>query len=140
VAVLAGLDAGVLVEHRERRQGPRRDERQPGDGDEDRDQGEDPQPGPSGALKAACLVMDRPGGRLHAARRAHPTAAAANLTALDVTLDDAQRARLDAVSVPELEFPAPYLAHAPILQFAGATVDGVAHLPNPPLADNLTRY
>ncbi|MDT7789436.1 MAG: hypothetical protein QOF58_7855 [Pseudonocardiales bacterium] len=48
-----------------------------------------------------------------------------NLGALDVTLTDAQRAVLDEVSAPRLNFPAENNRElAPHLQFAGATVDG----------------
>ena len=49
----------------------------------------------------------------------------ANLDAIDVTLTTDQTARLDAVSVPTLNFPADNnRTLAPDLAFAGATVDG----------------
>jgi aryl-alcohol dehydrogenase-like predicted oxidoreductase len=64
-----------------------------------------------------------------------------NLHALDVTIDPVQRARLDAVSAPtNLDFPAMYAAHTDVLQFAGATVDGLAHDPNPQLVNSPARY
>ncbi len=48
-----------------------------------------------------------------------------NLGALDVTLTDDQRSRLDEVSTPKLNFPADNnRLLAPTIQFAGATVDG----------------
>ncbi|GAB3935824.1 aldo/keto reductase [Kribbella albertanoniae] len=48
-----------------------------------------------------------------------------NLGALDVTLTDEQRSRLDEVSTPKLNFPADNnRLLAPTIQFAGATVDG----------------
>ena len=64
-----------------------------------------------------------------------------NLSALDVTLTDAQRAALDEVSTPTLDFP----AHnnktlAPMLEFAGATVDGVPSLVSPMLQSSDARY
>jgi aryl-alcohol dehydrogenase-like predicted oxidoreductase len=56
-----------------------------------------------------------------------------NITALDVTLTDQQRARLAAVSAPTLDFPAAANLHAPMLQFGGMTVDGVSSPPHPAL-------
>ncbi|WP_433557846.1 aldo/keto reductase [Pseudonocardia xinjiangensis] len=96
--------------------------------------------GAAQAAVAIAWVTGRPGVASTLLGARTPQQLQANLTALDVTLDDVQRARLDAVSVPALEFPAQYLAHAPILQFAGATVDGVTHAANPPLAGSRTRY
>ena len=49
----------------------------------------------------------------------------ANLKALDVTLTHEQIAALDKVSKPVLNFPADFLAHAPSISHAGATVNGV---------------
>jgi aryl-alcohol dehydrogenase-like predicted oxidoreductase len=47
-----------------------------------------------------------------------------NLSALDVKLDTAQRAALDIVSKPTLNFPAGFLDFAPSFMHAGATVNG----------------
>ncbi|MFF1823511.1 aldo/keto reductase [Kribbella sp. NPDC058245] len=52
----------------------------------------------------------------------------ANLQSVTLELPADARARLDEVSTPQLNFPAQNNAElAPMLQFAGATVDGVAH-------------
>ncbi|MFI5729045.1 aldo/keto reductase [Kribbella sp. NPDC051587] len=52
----------------------------------------------------------------------------ANLQSLALELPADARARLDEVSTPKLNFPAQNNAElAPMLQFAGATVDGVTH-------------
>ena len=64
-----------------------------------------------------------------------------NLDALDVTLTDAQRGALDEVSTPALNFP----AHnnrtlAPVLQFAGAAVDGRPSMVSPLLEASDARY
>jgi aryl-alcohol dehydrogenase-like predicted oxidoreductase len=64
-----------------------------------------------------------------------------NLTALEVTLTSDQIARLDAVSAPELDYPAPM--HGParaMLQFAGTTVDGESSGVYPPLLESDVRY
>ncbi len=64
-----------------------------------------------------------------------------NLGAMDVTLTEAQRATLDEVSVPQLNFPAENNRQlAPSLQFAGATVDGRSSAVSPLLHANSTRY
>jgi aryl-alcohol dehydrogenase-like predicted oxidoreductase len=95
--------------------------------------------GAAPAAVAIAWVVNRPGVASTLLGARTPQQLQANLTALDVTLDDGQRARLDAVSAPELDFPARYNERAPVLQFAGATVDGAAHAPNPLLADSLAR-
>jgi aryl-alcohol dehydrogenase-like predicted oxidoreductase len=65
----------------------------------------------------------------------------ANLAALDVRLTPAQRTMLDAVSKPVLNFPAQINSEmAPMLAFAGATVDGNATAAFPPIAASTTRY
>ena len=64
-----------------------------------------------------------------------------NLAALDVTLTADQRARLDEVSAPALNYPAPM--HGPqraMLQFAGTTVDGESSAVYPPLLESDVRY
>lgn len=64
-----------------------------------------------------------------------------NMSALDVTLTDDQIAALDKVSAPKLNFPAHNNSTlAPMLQFAGATVDGVPSIAMPRLASSTTRY
>jgi aryl-alcohol dehydrogenase-like predicted oxidoreductase len=55
----------------------------------------------------------------------------ANLTGLDLTLPQEQRARLDEVSAPALNFPAAANRVAPTLQFGGLTVDGRSFPPHP---------
>ncbi|GGI94843.1 aldo/keto reductase [Streptomyces brasiliensis] len=65
----------------------------------------------------------------------------ANLEAFSVTLTDAQRARLDAVSAPALDFPAENnRTLAPMLAFAGATVDGRRTVVSTLLQATPTRY
>lgn len=65
----------------------------------------------------------------------------ANLGALDVTLSADQRAALDEVSAPKLNFPAENnRTLAPTLQFAGATVDGRASTASPWLRASGVRY
>ena len=64
-----------------------------------------------------------------------------NLAALDVTLTADQRARLDAVSAPVLDYPAPmHGSLRAMLQFAGTTVDGEASAVYPPLLESDVRY
>ncbi|MFK4087927.1 aldo/keto reductase [Kribbella sp. NPDC020789] len=64
----------------------------------------------------------------------HPEQLRANLGSLALDLPAELRARLDEVSAPRLNFPAENNALlAPVLQFAGATVDGVAHSVYPAL-------
>jgi hypothetical protein len=58
-----------------------------------------------------------------------------------VTLSDSQRAALDDVSAPTLNFPAENnRLLAPTLQFAGATVDGHSSVVSPLLRASDTRY
>jgi aryl-alcohol dehydrogenase-like predicted oxidoreductase len=97
--------------------------------------------GASPAAVALAWVHGRPGitSTLVGARRMDQFEV--NLSALDVTLTDAQRAALDDVSAPTLNFP----AHnnktlAPMLEFAGATVDGVPSLVSPMLQSSDDRY
>jgi aryl-alcohol dehydrogenase (NADP+) len=64
-----------------------------------------------------------------------------NLAALDVTLTADQLTRLDAVSAPALDYPAPmHGAPRAMLQFAGTTVDGEASAVYPPLLESDVRY
>jgi len=64
-----------------------------------------------------------------------------NLTALEVALTPSQVARLDAVSAPDLDYPAPmHGAGRAMLQFAGTTVDGESSGVYPPLVESDVRY
>jgi aryl-alcohol dehydrogenase (NADP+) len=64
-----------------------------------------------------------------------------NLTALEVTLTSDQIARLDAVSAPDLDYPAPmHGAARAMLQFAGTTIDGEPSAVYPPLLESDVRY
>jgi hypothetical protein len=64
-----------------------------------------------------------------------------NFAALELTLTPEQRAVLDAISQPALNFPADNNRDlAPVMQFAGATVDGQAHGASPLLAASEARY
>jgi hypothetical protein len=65
----------------------------------------------------------------------------ANLTALELTLTADQRGRLDAASEPTLNFPAALNRDvAPMLQYAGATVNGQPTEVYPPLLQSPERY
>jgi aryl-alcohol dehydrogenase-like predicted oxidoreductase len=64
----------------------------------------------------------------------------ANLGALDLTLTEDQRRRLDEVSAPALGFPAEVNRFAGRLAFSGATVDGRTWDVHPALAAATTRY
>ncbi|GAF48615.1 aldo/keto reductase [Rhodococcus wratislaviensis] len=97
--------------------------------------------GASSAAVALAWVRSRPGitSTLVGARRMDQFDA--NLRALDVTLTDAQLTTLDEVSSPKLNFPADNnRLLAPMLQFAGATVDGRPSIVSPLLQANDARY
>lgn len=97
--------------------------------------------GVSSAAVALAWVQGRPGisSTLIGARRMEQFEA--NLTALEVTLTDEQRTTLDEVSTPTLNFPAENnRTLAPMLQYAGAAVDGRASIASPLLQANPTRY
>jgi aryl-alcohol dehydrogenase-like predicted oxidoreductase len=99
------------------------------------------QVGASPAAVALAWVQGRPGvtSTLIGARRMDQFEA--NLHALDVTLTDTQRAALDEVSTPTLNFPAHNNGTlAPMLQFAGATVDGRPSIVSPLLQACGARY
>jgi aryl-alcohol dehydrogenase-like predicted oxidoreductase len=89
--------------------------------------------GVSSAAVALAWVRTRPGvtSTIIGARTLEQFAA--NITALDVTLTDEQRARLDAVSEPTLAFPASANRAAPMLEYGGMTVDGVSYPAHPVL-------
>jgi len=97
--------------------------------------------GANTAAVALAWVHSRPGvaSTLIGARRLDQFKA--NLEVIDVSLSSEQIARLDAVSKPELNFPADNNRDlAPNLAFAGATVDGIKTNPVQMLARNTTRY
>ncbi|HVH42828.1 MAG TPA: aldo/keto reductase [Labilithrix sp.] len=54
-----------------------------------------------------------------------------NLAALDVRLTEQQTARLDELTTPKLNFPAPFLAMAGSLQAGGTTINGEPSTPSP---------
>jgi aryl-alcohol dehydrogenase-like predicted oxidoreductase len=65
----------------------------------------------------------------------------ANLSALELELPVEQRAALDAISTPQLNFPAALnRGVAPMLQYAGATVNAQQTSIYPPLLQSPTRY
>jgi aryl-alcohol dehydrogenase-like predicted oxidoreductase len=97
--------------------------------------------GVSPAAVAIAWVHSRPGvsSTLIGARRLDQLRS--NFAALELTLTAEQLAALDAVSAPALNFPADNNRElAPLLQFAGATVDGQPHGPSPFLASSDARY
>ena len=64
-----------------------------------------------------------------------------NVAALEVELSTEQLQRLDEVSAPTLNYPAPmHGAQNAMLQFAGATVDGEPSAVYPPLLQSDVRY
>jgi aryl-alcohol dehydrogenase-like predicted oxidoreductase len=64
-----------------------------------------------------------------------------NLAGLEVTLSPEDLARLDEVSAPTLDYPAPmHGAQRAMLQFAGTTVDGEPSTVYPPLLQSDVRY
>ena len=97
--------------------------------------------GVSPAAVAIAWVHSRPGvsSTLIGARRLDQLRS--NFAALELTLTAEQLAALDAVSAPALNFPADNNRDlAPLLQFAGATVDGQSHGPSPFLVSSDARY
>jgi aryl-alcohol dehydrogenase-like predicted oxidoreductase len=93
------------------------------------------------AAVALAWVHGRPGvaSTLIGARRLDQFEA--NLEALDLRLADEQIRRLDAVSKPNLNFPADNNRDlAPNMAFAGATVDGVQTRALPMLTRSMDRY
>jgi aryl-alcohol dehydrogenase-like predicted oxidoreductase len=97
--------------------------------------------GASPATVAIAWVHQRPGvsSTLIGARRIEQLRS--NLSALDFALAPDQLAALDEVSAPSLNFPADNNRDfAPLVQFAGATVDGQVHGPSPLLAASEARY
>lgn len=97
--------------------------------------------GVSPAAVALAWVQGRPGitSTLIGARRMDQFEA--NLRALDVTLTEVQRGVLDDVSTPTLNFPADNnRTLAPMIQFAGTTVDGRPSMSSPLLQASSSRY
>ncbi|MEV4601294.1 aldo/keto reductase [Amycolatopsis sp. NPDC049253] len=97
--------------------------------------------GVSPAAVALAWVQGRPGitSTLIGPRRVeHLTE---NLAALELKLSAEQVAALDEVSAPQLNFPAELnRGMAPLLRYAGATVNGQEHGVYPPLLQNSVRY
>ena len=97
--------------------------------------------GANSAAVALAWIQGRPGitSTLLGARRLDQLQA--NLAALDVTLTETQRATLDEVSKPSLNFPAENnRSLSRSLQFAGSTVDGIPSAVSPLLHANAARY
>ncbi|WP_028057849.1 aldo/keto reductase [Candidatus Solirubrobacter pratensis] len=97
--------------------------------------------GASPAAVALAWVQSRPGvaATLIGARRLDQLRT--NLDAIDVALSEAQIAALDEVSTPALNFPAENnRVLAPMLQFAGLTVDGQATQAVPWMSESAVRY
>jgi aryl-alcohol dehydrogenase-like predicted oxidoreductase len=83
--------------------------------------------GVTSAQVALAWVVGRPGigSTLIGARTIEQLHA--NLASLDVTLTPEQRATLDEVSAPTLDFPAPVVNTSAAVAFGGMTVDGTAY-------------
>jgi aryl-alcohol dehydrogenase-like predicted oxidoreductase len=99
------------------------------------------QAGATAAATALAWVHSRPGvsSTIIGVRDAHQFDA--NLGALEVVLTPEQLAKLDEVSRPTLNFPADNNRDlAPMLRYAGATVDGRANPVYPVLLSSPTRY
>ncbi|MFI5953296.1 aldo/keto reductase [Cryptosporangium sp. NPDC051539] len=96
--------------------------------------------GASPAATALAWVRGRPGvgSTLIGARSLGQLES--NLESLDVALSPAQVSTLDEASTPTLGFPATNAALGPMLQFSGATVDGVRSTVWSSLARSTTRY
>jgi aryl-alcohol dehydrogenase-like predicted oxidoreductase len=56
-----------------------------------------------------------------------------NLSAIDLNLSEAQRARLDHLSAPALNFPAEFVKGAPAFSSSGTTINGIVAPNNPML-------
>ena len=97
--------------------------------------------GASVAASAIAWVQGRPGVSSTLIGARHMKQLQSNIEALDVTLSAEQVARLDGISTPSLNFPAANNRDfAPMLQFAGATVDGRSNGVLPYLIGSPTRY
>jgi aryl-alcohol dehydrogenase-like predicted oxidoreductase len=97
--------------------------------------------GTTSAAVALAWLRTRPGTvvPIVGARRVdHLTS---NLAGLEITLPGEQLHRLDEVSAPALNYPAPmHGALRSMLQFAGSTVDGESSAVYPPLLESNVRY
>jgi aryl-alcohol dehydrogenase-like predicted oxidoreductase len=97
--------------------------------------------GTSSAAVALAWLRARPGTVVPIVGARRLDHLEANLAGLDVMLTADQLGRLDAVSAPDLDYPAPmHGALRAMLQFAGATVDGETSAVYPPLAESSVRY
>jgi aryl-alcohol dehydrogenase (NADP+) len=90
--------------------------------------------GTSSAAVALAWLRARPGTVVPIVGARRVEHLAANLAGLDVMLNPDQSRRLDEVSAPTLDYPAPMRGPLrAMLQFAGATVDGEPSTVYPPL-------
>jgi len=97
--------------------------------------------GTSSAAVALAWLRGRPGTVVPIVGARRLDHLESNLGGLDVTLGPDQRRRLDEVSAPVLNYPAPmHGALRAMLQFAGTTVDGEPSTVYPPLVESDVRY
>ncbi len=90
---------------------------------------------------ALAWLRSRPGTVVPIVGARRPEHLVDNLAAVDVVLSPAQLARLDEVSAPDLDYPAPmHGAQRAMLQFGGTTVDGEPSIAYPPLLESAVRY
>ncbi|HEX4221672.1 MAG TPA: aldo/keto reductase [Pseudonocardiaceae bacterium] len=97
--------------------------------------------GTSSAAVALAWLRAQPGAVVPIVGARRVAHLAANLAGLDVTLSPEQIRRLDEVSAPTLDYPAPMRGELrAMLQFAGTTVDGEPSTVYPPLLASAVRY
>jgi aryl-alcohol dehydrogenase-like predicted oxidoreductase len=97
--------------------------------------------GASSAAVALAWLRARPGTVVPIVGARRIEHLEANLAGLDVTLGAAELRRLDEVSTPTLDYPAPmHGALRAMLQFAGTTVDGESSTVYPPLTHGTVRF
>lgn len=97
--------------------------------------------GASAAAVALAWVQGRPAVTSTLIGARTMTQFEANLAALELTLSSEARTELDNLSAPTLNFPADNnRLLAPMLQLAGATVNGVSSTVSPMLLANAARY
>ena len=97
--------------------------------------------GTSSAEVALAWLRARPGTVVPIVGARRVAHLESNLAGADVTLSAEQSRRLDAVSMPTLDYPAPlHGSLRAMLQFAGTTVDGEPSTVYPPLTQSAVRY
>ena len=97
--------------------------------------------GTTSAAVSLAWLRSRPGTVVPIVGARRPDHLTANLAALDLTLAPDQLRRLDEVSAPDLDYPAPMHGELrAMLQFGGTTVDGEPSTVYPPLLASTTRY